>query len=408
MHQPCYRQVGASGRSSTVCYVCWYRKQGCPKPADWTDGEGTGLGDDMGGDTGKAGLEEEKGKGFSLDLSGAEKPGDKAKRATRGRREKEKKDKERVIAQGTDKPGRSAVGKPTDDQAMNVDDADSDTKHAPTKVKVVRKRDAPSAGPSKEGGRSNRVPRHGKRKAAEVEVDTDEEEGEGLARAQVDATNIHGRAVRSMPARRVAPANPSEYPQGNIYQQVTALMEDKRGTEGKVALIQSEIHVLQRNQEQDRHAIQQRVTDVVVSQTVSQIENRKRFEALESKVGKLEQWTREDMEVDNGPLKSEGSGGRQESGVSTSTGGEKEDEEAISFSPSFLERMKAEIKSAVSHSHGDNADAVVQRLHTEIGQRFDSLEQALTQRINAHERRQDSLLETMRADGSGRRSEMSE
>lgn len=295
IRQPCYRRKEEAvprtqGRPKKTCYACWFRKQGCSKSQE---GESEcESGEDMGG-RGADEMKEEVGP-----------TGDKpAKAAAPGRGrvgggragasgDTAKKDstpsgRENDIKEGRKRRGRSsATGRPSnsgkekthktgtktpvesgiEEGAMSVDEASE--KEGRSKKQPARTsrqtRSNNTAAPTGQGARSSR-----KKKISEDTMNVDGGEEKGRSRrsqvrscalktlvnaersSQTVSTgprNLLGREVRPMPSRRVSPATPAEYPEGDIHQQVTSLIEEKRISEGKLAELRSEVRVVQRMQ----------------------------------------------------------------------------------------------------------------------------------------------------------------
>ncbi|KAJ3500344.1 hypothetical protein NMY22_g19289 [Coprinellus aureogranulatus] len=403
-HQPCYIHPDEAKK---VCFLCARRKQGCrrvakegDKPAEGANTEGEVKRGVVGKGVGR-GTAEMKGKAQSVVPAEEEKSRVRGKAATRkveemkgdmptkstGKLAEKATDPvngktERASAVGKGKTRRSTE-KPIDeeDEAMKVDDKGE-------KVTAARKGGkgevGQNSGKQDVGGRSRPPARGTKRKAKETDMDVDEEVATrgGERRSQSLTTNAHQRTTRPIPSRRVSPANPTEYPQGDIYRQVSWLVEDRRIAEGKVAEALGEVRAVQRNQDQDRQAIHQRVNDIEVNQKLAQTEDRKRMDELESRVGKLEGKgvdTIEEGRTDNtgstaGTLTS------NEGTISTESGGNGEE---VGLQR-FLDQMEAGIKSAVSESHGEG----MRHLQSELGQRFDSLAQSFMQQVQLRDRYQ--------------------
>ncbi|KAJ3536052.1 hypothetical protein NMY22_g6213 [Coprinellus aureogranulatus] len=205
------------------------------------------------------------------------------------------------------------------------------------------------------------------------------------------------RPIRPLPTRRVSPAVPGERYRGDLPKQVEQLFEDQANTEGKLTDLENQVLVLRRQQDENQAAFssrlerlqdQGRVTDEGHARRLDALETNAagidagalqslidRFGQLEEKVGAVE------LKVEQQTAMRQSESADDISGLAAMGGWQ-----------GVVDRLRAEIKSVVE-SHDPNL--TLQRVQSEIVQRFDSFSQILQAQQQEQEQRNRAQLRDM-------------
>ncbi|KAJ3533266.1 hypothetical protein NMY22_g7412 [Coprinellus aureogranulatus] len=238
-------------------------------------------------------------------------------------------------------------------------------------------------------GRRSQGERKGrKRRGDEMDVD---DEGEGAVKAA--GRKEHGkyleRPIRPLPARKVSPAVPGERHRGDLTKQVEQLFDDQAMTSGRLTDLESQLLVLRRQHDESQTAYHARIDGLQKQGYATDEAHARRLDALETKAASIDDGTLQSLMTRFGQLEAKvdivESQVLQHSGTRQNESGDDiSGLAAMGGWQGVVEHLKAEIKSVIE-THDPNL--TLQRVQSEIVQRFDSLSQILQAQQQEQEKR---------------------
>ncbi|KAJ3504311.1 hypothetical protein NMY22_g17966 [Coprinellus aureogranulatus] len=265
----------------------------------------------------------------------------------------------------------------------------------------VRQRSKANVSAGGIGVQPTRQPR--KRRGDEMDVD-----GEGEVQVKTGGSkllSVHQeqgkdieRPIRPLPSRKVSPAVPGDRHGGDISKQVEQLFEEKVVSDGKLSDLEGQVVVLRRQQEENHAAFSTRFDELRNQGHLTNEAHARRLDALEAKA---------DITIDEGTLQSlmnrfgqleakvdavEAQLAQEPAMMQRESAGDISELAAMGGWQGVVDHLKAEIKSVIE-SHDPNL--TLQRVQSEIVQRFDSLSHILQAQQREQEQRNQVQMRSM-------------